>query len=111
MKRKTRLLCNKLLKIYLCEQEYNKFCDEFKQGICKSHSEYGRKKLLRRPITLQYRNKSADEAVEANIELIAALKQFLAHPSLTETEKEWLRTEIGKIQEVSLKIFSLCSPK
>ena len=101
----------KILRVYLGELEYEKIVAAARQSTCRSLSEYGRKILQSRPVTMTYRNRSADEAVEANIELIGAIKKLLLHPSFTETEKAWLQKEIATIETSTLKLFDLCLPK
>jgi len=111
MTRKTTPRFKKVIRVYLGEREFDKVRTAAEQSMCRSLSEYGRKTMLNRPITVQYRNRSADEAVEASIELIATLKKLLSHPSWAEPEKDWLREKIVKIEEATLTIFSLCLPK
>jgi hypothetical protein len=102
---------NMVLGIHLTQADYEKVFANANKTMCRSLSDYGRRQLLNLPVTMQYRNRSADDVVESNIMLIAVLKQYLNHPSWTEAEKEWLRTEIGKLEEATFKIFSLCLPK
>ena len=100
-----------MVRIYLADQEYDRLMKVCKGSLCKSLSDFGRRQLMTKPVIMQYRNRSADEAVEASIVAIAALKESLGRPSWTEEEKVWLRAEISKLEEATLKIFGLCLPQ
>ena len=110
-KRKMTGRKNMVLGIHLTQADYEKIFANASKTMCRSLSDYGRRQLLNLPVTMQYRNRSADDAVEANIMLIAVLKQYLGRTFWTEGEKEWLRAEIGKLEEGTFKIFNLCLPK
>lgn len=49
--------------------EYNKIHGLFSATTCRKLSEYARKVLLNKPVTIKYRNQSADEFLSAMIPL------------------------------------------
>ena len=50
-------------------EEYNKIHTLFSSTTCSKLSEYARKVLLNKPVTIKYRNQSADEFLSAMIPL------------------------------------------
>jgi len=50
-------------------EEYNKIHNNFSNSTCRKLSDYARKVLLNKPITIKYRNQSADEFLSAMIPL------------------------------------------
>ena len=111
MKKKTTNSTYKTIGIHIRTEEYKQITSAVQESMCSSISEYGRKMLLSEPIIIQYRNRSADDAVEAAIEILKDLRKFLHHPSFTDLEKEWLRAQIVKLEETAEKIFTLCLRK
>ena len=50
-------------------EEYDKIHQLFGKTTCRKLSEYARKVLLNKPVTVKYRNESADEVLSAMIQL------------------------------------------
>ena len=99
----------KQFKIFLTEGEYNKVKIEYEKSMCKTISEYGRRMLFRETIKVKQRNRSADDAVETNIEVLQVLRGSLSHPSLSNEDKYKIIAGIEKIEFLTNKIFCLCS--
>ncbi|MGI8584358.1 MAG: plasmid mobilization protein [Chitinophagaceae bacterium] len=57
------------LTIRLNEDEENKLNKFYSQTSCNSLSEYTRDVLLKKPVTIFYRNKSADDFLDETIQL------------------------------------------
>src|SRR5436309_3278039 len=49
--------------------EYNQIHNNFSSSTCRKLSDYARKVLLNKPVTIKYRNQSADEFLSAMIPL------------------------------------------
>ena len=60
MKQKEKAVYTKRVSIRLKETEFNKLEAEFKKTTCRKFSEYLRNIMLANPITIRYRNASAD---------------------------------------------------
>ena len=60
MKQKEKAVYTKRVSIRLKETEFNKLEAEFKKTTCRKFSEYLRNIMLAKPITIRYRNASAD---------------------------------------------------
>ena len=60
MKQKEKAVYTKRICIRLKETEFNKLEAEFKKTTCRKFSEYLRDLMLSKPITVRYRNASAD---------------------------------------------------
>jgi len=64
-----RIVRNKWLNIRVNENEYKKIHDIYKKTTSQSISEYARTILLQKPVTVKYRNQSADEFLSEMITL------------------------------------------
>jgi hypothetical protein len=111
MTKKQKVHFQKVLRVYLSHDEYEKMITTAKQSSCRSLSEYGRKMLFRKAVTMVYRNRSVDEAVESGIEILTCMKDLVLHASFSEEEKAWIRKEITILEELTTKILNLCLPK
>jgi|GEM_PF-1181041 len=111
MTKKQKVRFQKVLRVYLTDDEYGKMTETAKQTSCRSLSEYGRKMLFRKSITMTYRNKSADDAVEAGIQILNSMRSLACHSSFSEEEKDWIKKEIVVTEELITKILNLCLPK
>jgi len=111
MTKKKKVRFRKVLFVYLTPEEYEKLTVTAKQTSCGSLSQYGRKVLFGKPITMLYRNRSADDAVEAGIQILNSMKILARHVSFSEEEKAWIKKEITVLEELITKIFDLCLQK
>ena len=64
-----RIVRNKWLNIRVNENEYKKIHDMYKKTTSQSISEYARTILLQKPVTVKYRNQSADEFLSQMVTL------------------------------------------
>ena len=89
--------------------------EEFNQAYGKtpyrSKSEYSRKMLLGKPITIFHRNKSLDELIELVIKLRKDLKSLSMAETITADEKEYLLLKAHQIIEEIIKIIEGCFQK
>ncbi len=80
MKQKEKAVYNKRITIRLKDSEFFQLEAQFKKTTCRKLSEYLRRLMLAKPITLIYRNASADvflsEMIELKNELSAIGKNF-----------------------------------
>ncbi|WP_317172561.1 plasmid mobilization protein [Flavobacterium muglaense] len=60
---------NKWLHLRLKPEEYQKIHRKFSKSTCRKLSEYARKNLLEKPLTMNYRNQSLDEFMTEMIHL------------------------------------------
>ena len=111
MAKKQKVRFQKVLRVYLTHDEYEKLTVTAKQTSCRSLSEYGRKMLFRKSVTMSYRNRSADDAVEAGIQILSSMRTISLHASFSEEEKEWIKKEITVLEELITKILNLCLQK
>jgi len=102
---------NKLVKVFLTEGEYEQVKAAYEKSMCKTISEYGRRVLFKKVIKVEYRNRSADDAVETNIQILQELRETLVHPSLSSEERGKIIAAIEKIEISTNNIFYLCSQK
>lgn len=72
---KEKKIRSKWLTIRLSEEEDKKLNTLFEKTVCNSLSEYARDVLLREPVTIKYRNQSADDFLA---EMIALKKELNA---------------------------------
>jgi hypothetical protein len=69
MKETNREVRNKWLHIRLNGTEFRAINSHYKKTTCKELSDYARKVLLRKPVTINHRNQSADEILAEMIRL------------------------------------------
>jgi len=89
--------------------------EEFNQAYGKtpyrSKSEYSRKMLLGKPITVFHRNKSLDELIELVIRLRKDFKSLSMAETITADESERLLLNVHQIIEQLIKVIEQCSQK
>lgn len=98
-------LC-KSVYIYLSEKEYNDVLLSLSKTIYKSVSEYGRKRITGKPVTVIYRDRAFDDFIELCISIKKDLDAILSHNEFTDEEKEWCRKEIMTIKETMIQIYN-----
>src|SRR5258708_8806240 len=96
----------KNLAVGLSILQYEQVIRDMSKTTCRSISEYARKKILGKPLTVYYRNQSYDEFTEAYIEFKKDLDSILGKGALTEREKEWLNQRITIITETVVKLYN-----
>jgi hypothetical protein len=78
----------KHLGLKLSMPEYERVIHNKAKTTCRSLSQYARKMILGKPITVYYRNQSYDEFTEAYVSFKRDLDVILEKGLLTEMEKE-----------------------
>lgn len=73
MKETKREIRTRWLHIRLNEAEYRTISSHHQKTTCKELSDYARRVLLRKPVTINHRNQSADEILAEMIRLKAEL--------------------------------------
>lgn len=74
MKERKKKVRTKHLHILLTETEYREINSHLEKTTCQNRSDYVRRVLLKKPVTLNYRNQSLDEILEEMIRLKTALQ-------------------------------------
>lgn len=69
MRKETRDVRNKMVVVRMNEDEYSRLQSLFKKTTCRQLSEYLRKVSLQQPVTVKYRNQTADEFLPEMIKL------------------------------------------
>lgn len=64
------------LHLRLTPAEYERIDRQFRQTTCRKISQYARRRLLDKPVTLRYRNKSLDEFMAEMIRLRSELNRL-----------------------------------
>ncbi len=76
------------LTCWVSEEEYTGFMRGYKNSLCRSKSEYFRKILLSKPITITYRNRSLDDFIETAVQLRRDWGTLLEKIGFSQTEKK-----------------------
>ena len=100
---------NKIRCIYvgLAIQEYHKIESQYKKSTCRTLSEYIRKLLYNKPVTIFYRNQSLDDLIE---EIVVFNKQMnTLRDNLAQiVEKRYIHPQISEfkplVQGIELEI-------
>jgi hypothetical protein len=83
MKQKEKAVYTKRITIRLKESEFTKLEAQFKKSTCRKFSDYLRRIMLAKPITITYRNASADAFLSEMIGL------KMSYPQLEKTSIRW----------------------
>ena len=97
------------LRIAVTEKEYQQLKEGYANTTCRSISEYVRKRMFDRRITVCYRNRAFDEFIEEAIRLRKALLLFCNQGVFKEPEKNELVQKIEGIRSMIIKIAETCS--
>ncbi len=97
--------------IRLPPDEYERFFRDMARSTCKKMSQYGRKILTRRPVTMFYRNASFDDFTAEAILLRKEFQAILEKGSLSASDKESLFKIIGQIKQTIIQIADICLQK
>lgn len=105
---------NKVHRTYvgLASQEYHKIESQYKASTCRTLSEYIRKLLYNKPVTIFYRNQSLDDLIEEIVvfnkemntlrdNLAQIVEKLYIHPQISEFKPsvERIELEINKVQK------------
>lgn len=74
MSEKKKEVRNKWLHIRLNDTEHETISNQWEKTTCRELSDYARKVLLKKPVTVNYRNQSADEVLAEMIRLKTGLQ-------------------------------------
>ena len=99
------------LKICMTKEEYQKVKDAYAATTCRSLSEYLRKLIFRKRITVSYRNRAFDEFIEVGIRLKKALVLFCEQGGSDEQERMRLVRDVEDIKLILIKISEICLQK
>jgi len=91
--------------VYLPREEHEQVLSDLGKTTCRSLSEYARKRITGKPITVYYRDQSYDEFIELGIQLKKRLDGLLSENVLTDTDREELAREVTVIKELLIKIY------
>jgi len=106
-----RKVSEKMFQFRLSEKEMKEFNRAFAKTPYRSKSEYSRKMLLGKPVTIFYRNKSLDELIEGVIQLRKDLKRLSMTEAIPADERESLVLNGRQIIDQLIKIIEQCSLK
>jgi hypothetical protein len=93
----------------MSERDFQKFEEAWKNTLCRNRSQYVRKMLLGKPVTVHLRNRSLDEFIEIAVKIRKDFAEILSTPLLTANEKKELKDKIDQIQIQLIKIAESCS--
>jgi len=108
---KRRKVSEKMLQFRLSEKEMEEFNRAYRKTPYRTKSEYSRKMLLGKPVTIFHRNKSLDELTELVIQLRKDLQSLLMAGINTADGKECLVGNIRQTIEKLIKVMEGCSQK
>lgn len=106
-----RKVSEKTFQFRLSGKEMEEFNRAFAKTPYRSKSEYSRKMLLGKPVTIFYRNKSLDELIEGVIQLRKDLKRLSLTEAIPADERESLVLNGRQIIDQLIKIIEQCSLK
>jgi hypothetical protein len=95
--------------LVMTEMEYDAFIEAYKNTLYRSKSEYARRLLLGKPVTILYRNRSLDEFIEAAVGIRKELTIVLSMDIFTHSEKGAFQAAVDRIMEELIKIIKQCS--
>lgn len=102
---------NRQIGFYMSEKEFEDFNLAFSHTLCRTKSEYARKLLLGKPVTILYRNRSLDDFIEAAVRIRKQLQAILEMEIFTPAEKQTFKTGIDQIMQELIKTIEQCSQK
>jgi len=97
--------------ISVTEKDLEKIKEGSAATTCRSMSEYVRRLIFRKPVTVCYRNRAFDEFIEESIRLRKTLVQLSSQGSFDESERMELLQKIEGIRSIIIKISETCSQK
>jgi hypothetical protein len=97
------------LNISVREKDSEEFDRAYKNTIYRNKSQYARKLLLGKPVTVICRNRSLDDFIEAAVKIRKDLKTILSMEIFTPVEREELKIRVNQILEQLIKIIEQCS--
>jgi hypothetical protein len=95
----------KAFTIYLSLADEEEVSRTLENSNCRNKSEYGRKMLLGKPVTVYYRNQSYDNFTEAYVDFKRDLDIILEKGKFTDEERGWILEEIKSIKDIVVKLY------
>lgn len=95
----------------MSENDFQRFLEAYKTSLCRNRSQYMRKMLLGKPVTIHSRNSSLDDFIEIAVKIRKDFAAILTATSLTPNEKGELRESIARIHAQLIKAVESCSQK
>ena len=99
------------LKVCMHEKEYLRLKEGFEKTTCRSLSEYIRKLIFGKKVSVYYRNQTFDEFTEESIQLKKALIILCEQGDTKALETDWLKQKVQEMQVILNKIADACSQK
>jgi hypothetical protein len=91
------------------EKDSEEFDRAYKNTMYRNKSQYARKLLLGKPVTVICRNRSLDDFIEAAVKIRKDLKAVLSTEIFSLVEREELKIRINLIMNELIKIIEQCS--
>lgn len=95
----------KNITIHFTIDEYDFLHHSYVNSIHRTLSDYVKRRIFAKPITVTYRDRSFDDFIEMCIQFKKELDKIPSLNGLTEDEKEWLNKEVATIKETIIKIY------
>jgi hypothetical protein len=89
----------------LTPAEKEKVLNDMSATACRSFTDYARRKLLDKPLTVLYRNQSYDEFTEAYLDFKKDLYGILENGLLAGNDQEWLKERIHVLTNTVIKLY------
>ncbi|HEY4288863.1 MAG TPA: hypothetical protein VGN00_17290 [Puia sp.] len=100
-----------VVKCHINQNDYEKFMEGYKKTLCRNKSDYMRRILLGKPVTVTYRNRSLDDFIEIAVQLRRDWRSLLAKSGFNQAEIEELKRRITLIEENLIQISEQCLQK
>jgi len=100
-----------LVNCWMNEADYGKFMEGYKNTLCRNKSDYMRRILFGRPVTVTYRNRSLDDFIETAVQLRRDWRGLLGKSGFSQAEIEELKNRIALIEEKLIQISEQCLQK
>ena len=99
---------SKQICIYVTAAQYAEIANARAGTTCRSVSEYARRLLLGKPITVYYRNRSFDEFSEHYLRFKEEIKSLLAKDVFTLQDRQQILQYLSEIKKVVNSIADKC---
>jgi hypothetical protein len=93
----------RFLSIRLSQEEFKEVYRQCENSTCRSLTEYAKKVLTKKPVTVKIRNQSQDDLLQVMIGIKNRLDQLTARAE--ELNAGNLRSELAEIKSITRQIF------
>ena len=97
----------RFLSIRLSQEEFNEVYRQCENSTCRSLTEYAKKVLTKKPVTIKMRNQSQDELLQAMVGIKNRLDQLAGRAE--ELNAPNLLRELTDIKSIARQNFEKCS--